>query len=46
MAKDAQRKQVRKALNDGKNVRAKITVRAHDAAGNVATAKRTIRIVK
>ena len=28
MAKDAQRKQVRKALDEGKNVQAKVTVRA------------------
>jgi hypothetical protein len=41
-----QRKQVRKALAEGKNVRAKVTVRAKDAAGNVATAHRTIKLVK
>ena len=46
MSSETQRKQVRKALNEGKNVKAKVTVRAHDAAGNVATAKRTIRFVK
>jgi hypothetical protein len=46
MAKKAQRRQVRKALREGKNVRAKVTVRAKDAAGNWATAKRTIRIVR
>ena len=40
------RKQVRKALDEGKNVKAKVTVEATDAAGNVATAKRTIRLVK
>ena len=40
------RKQARKALAEGKNVTAKVTVRAEDAAGNVATAKRTIRLVK
>ena len=40
------RKQAQKALDDGKKVRAKVTVRAKDAAGNVATAKRTIKIVK
>jgi lysophospholipase L1-like esterase len=40
------RKQVRKALHDGKNVQAKITVKATDAAGNVATAKRTVKLVK
>ena len=39
------RKQARKALAEGKNVTAKVTVRAEDAAGNVATAKRTIRLV-
>ena len=39
------RKQARKALDKGKNVQAKVTVRAKDAAGNVATAKRTIRLV-
>jgi hypothetical protein len=33
-----------KALDDGENVRAKVTVRATDAAGNVATAKRTIKL--
>jgi hypothetical protein len=42
----SQRKQVRKALNKGENVKAKVTVRAKDAAGNVATAKRTIKLVK
>jgi hypothetical protein len=40
------RKQALKALDSGKNVRAKVTVRAKDAAGNVATAKRTIKLVK
>jgi hypothetical protein len=40
-----QREQVRKALAEGKNVRAKVTVRAKDAAGNVATAHRTIKLV-
>ena len=40
------RKQALKALDDGKKVRAKVTVRAKDAAGNVATAKRTIKLVK
>jgi hypothetical protein len=34
------------ALAAGKNVEAKVTVRARDAAGNVATAKRTITLVK
>jgi hypothetical protein len=38
------RKEAGKALDDGKNVEAKVTVRATDAAGNVATAKRTIRL--
>ena len=38
--------QVRQALDEGKNVKAKVTVRATDAAGNVATAKRTITLVK
>jgi hypothetical protein len=40
------RKQARKALDEGKKVRAKVTVRAKDAAGNVATAKRTVKLVK
>jgi VCBS repeat-containing protein len=44
--KKEQRKQVRQALNEGRNVKAKFTVRATDAAGNVATAKRTITLVK
>ena len=34
------------ALDDGENVKAKVTVTAKDAAGNVATAKRTITLVK
>ena len=38
--------QVRRALDDGKKVRANVTVEATDAAGNVATAKRTITLVK
>ena len=38
------RKQALEALDDGEKVRAKVTVRAKDAAGNVATAKRTIKI--
>ena len=46
LAKYAQRKQVRQALADGENVKAKVTVKATDAAGNVATAKRTITLVK
>jgi hypothetical protein len=41
-----ERKEARKALDNGKNVQAKVTVKATDAAGNVATAKRTIRLVK
>jgi hypothetical protein len=36
----------RKALENGKKVKAKVTVEAEDAAGNVATAKRTIKLVK
>jgi hypothetical protein len=43
---ESQRKQVRKTLDDGKNVQAKVTVRAKDADGKVATAKRTIKLVK
>ena len=46
LAYEAQRREVRKALDEGKNVKAKVTVRATDAAGNVATAKRTITLVK
>jgi hypothetical protein len=38
-------KQVRKALHDGKNVRAKVTVEARKA-GKVATAMRSITLVK
>jgi hypothetical protein len=38
------RKKAGKAIDDGKNVQAKVTVRATDAAGNVATAKRTIKL--
>ena len=38
--------QAGKALAEGKKVVAKVTVRARDAAGNVTTAKRTIKIVK
>ena len=38
--------QAGKALAEGKKVEAKVTVRATDAAGNVTTAKRTIKIVK
>jgi hypothetical protein len=40
------RGKVRKALTDGQKVQAKVTVKATDAAGNVATAKRTITLVK
>jgi hypothetical protein len=40
------RKQVRKALDEGKNVKAKVIVHATYADGNVATAKDTIRLVK
>ena len=46
LTKDSQRKQVRKALAEGENVTAKVTVRATDSSGNVATAKRTIKLVK
>ena len=42
----AQRREVRKALANGENVKAKVTVKGTDAAGNVATAKRTITLVK
>ena len=38
--------QAGEALAEGKKVEAKVTVHAKDAAGNVATAKRTIRFVK
>ena len=38
--------QAGKALAEGKKVEAKVTVRATDAAGNVTTAKRTIKIVR
>jgi hypothetical protein len=40
------RKQARKALAEGKNVQAKVTVKATDAAGNVAVEKRTVKLVK
>jgi hypothetical protein len=40
------RKRAGEALDDGKKVLAKVKVDATDAAGNVATAKRTIRLVK
>jgi hypothetical protein len=46
LAKEAQRREVRTALADGENVQAKITVKGTDAAGNVATAKRTVKLVK
>jgi hypothetical protein len=46
LTQDRQREQVRKALDRGEKVRAKVTVRARDKAGNVATAKRTIKLVK
>jgi hypothetical protein len=46
LLKESQRREVRKALADGENVQAKVTVRAKDAAGNVATAKRTIKLVE
>ena len=42
----SQRKEVHKALKEGKKVKANVTVHATDAAGNVATAKRTIVVVK
>lgn len=42
----SQRREVRKALDRGENVQAIGTVPATDAAGNVATAKRTIKLVK
>jgi hypothetical protein len=40
------RSQAAKALAEGKKVKAKVTVRATDAVGNVTTAKRTVRLVK
>jgi hypothetical protein len=46
LTRDSQRREVRKALAEGKNVEAKVTVRATDLSGNVATAKRTIKLVK
>ena len=45
LAKESQRREVRKALGNGKHVQAKVTVRATYAAGK-ATAKRTIKLVK
>jgi hypothetical protein len=41
-----QRKVAGRVLDEGKKVQAKVTVEATDAAGNVATAKRTIKLVK
>jgi hypothetical protein len=38
------REKALKAVDKGKNVQAKVTVRATDEAGNVATAKRTIKL--
>jgi hypothetical protein len=38
------RKKAGKALDEGEKVKAKVTVKATDAAGNVATAKRTITL--
>ena len=46
LSNDRQRKQVRQALAEGKTVKAKVTVKATDTSGNVATAKRTITLVK
>jgi hypothetical protein len=46
LTKEGQRREVRQALDNGENVKAKVTVKATDAAGNVATAKRTITLVK
>jgi hypothetical protein len=46
LTRKSQRNQVHKALAEGKNVKAKVTVRATDTSGNVATAKRTIKLVK
>jgi hypothetical protein len=40
-----QRKVAGKALDEGEKVKAKVTVRAADAAGNEAVAKRTIKLV-
>jgi hypothetical protein len=44
--KEKTRKLAGKALDKGENVRAKVTVDASDAERNVATAKRTITLVK
>jgi hypothetical protein len=38
------REKALKAIDEGKNVQAKVTVKATDEVGNVATAKRTIRL--
>jgi hypothetical protein len=46
LTKKSQRKQAGKAIAEGKRVQAKVTVHAKDAAGHVATAKRTIKLVK
>jgi hypothetical protein len=46
LTKESQRKQVQNALDKGEKVEAKVAVRAKDTSGNVATAKRTIRLVK
>jgi hypothetical protein len=46
LTRSSQRREVRKALAEGKNVEAKVTVRATDTSGNVATAKRTIKLIK
>jgi hypothetical protein len=42
---DRQREHVRKVLDEGEKVRAKVTVRAKDAAGDVTTAQRTVKLV-
>jgi hypothetical protein len=44
--KEKTRKLARKALDKGRNVQAKVVIDATDAAGNMALAKRTIKIVK
>jgi hypothetical protein len=46
LTKPSQRREVREALAEGKNVQAKITVRAKDTSGKVTTAKRTIKLVE
>jgi hypothetical protein len=40
------RKKAGKVLAEGKKVRARVTVRAKDAAGDVAVEKHTIKLVK